>query len=261
MTVYDTGLREQSTIYVKDIGKTPCYPYLPALLSLSLSLTANPPNIGPQIAWRTVFILEYLGPILIHPILYFLLPGTYGASKIQTITFALVMFHFLKREFETFYIHRFSTATMPLRNLFNNSTHYWILGGVNLAYWNYRPNSPAALPSNPYITYPAIALFIVGEAGNLYTHVVLRNLRSSGGTERGIPKGWGFGLVTCPNYMFEAVAWLGVALLTWSWSSVLFLAVALLPMGSWAKKKEARYRKEFGNRYRRKRFVMLPGIW
>lgn len=35
LTVYDTGLREQSTIYVKDIGKTPCYPYLPALLSVS----------------------------------------------------------------------------------------------------------------------------------------------------------------------------------------------------------------------------------
>lgn len=171
------------------------------------------------------------------------------------------MFHFLKREFETFYIHRFSAATMPLRNLFNNSAHYWILAGVNLAYWNYRPTSPASLPSNPYITYPALALFIIGEAGNLYTHVVLRNLRSSGGTERGIPEGWGFGLVTCPNYMFEAVAWLGVALLTWSLSSVIFLTAALLPMGSWAKKKEAKYRKEFGNRYRRKRFVMLPGIW
>lgn len=171
------------------------------------------------------------------------------------------MIHFLKREFETFFIHRFSAATMPLRNLFNNSAHYWILAGGNLAYWNYRPGSPASLPSNPYITYPALALFIIGEAGNLYTHVVLRNLRSSGGTERGIPEGWGFGLVTCPNYMFEVVAWLGVALLTWSWSSVLFLAAALLPMGSWGKKKEAKYRKEFGSRYQRKRFVMLPGIW
>lgn len=234
------------------------------LYSLALSngkLPPHPPITGPQIAWRTTFILEYLGPILIHPILYFLLPGTSGASELQTYTFALVMIHFLKREFETFYIHRFSAATMPLRNVFTNSAHYWILGGVNLAYWNYRPASPATLPSNPYITYPALALFIVGEAGNLYTHIILRNLRSSGGTERGIPEGWGFGLVTCPNYMFEVVAWLGVALLTWSWSSVLFLAVSLLPMGSWGKKKEAKYRKEFGNRYQRKRFVMLPGIW
>lgn len=26
LTVYDTGLREQSTIYVKDIGTSPCHP-------------------------------------------------------------------------------------------------------------------------------------------------------------------------------------------------------------------------------------------
>lgn len=36
-TVHDTGLREQSTIYVKDIGKSPYYPYPPTLLSLSLT--------------------------------------------------------------------------------------------------------------------------------------------------------------------------------------------------------------------------------
>ncbi|KAL2059575.1 hypothetical protein ABVK25_000868 [Lepraria finkii] len=45
-----TGVREQSIIYVKDLG--------------------------PQIAWRTVFLVEYAGPLLIHPLLYFMLPYT-----------------------------------------------------------------------------------------------------------------------------------------------------------------------------------------
>ncbi len=190
-----------------------------------------------------------------------LLPSSSGPTQLQTLTFALINFHFLKRELETLFIHRFSAATMPLSNIFRNSAHYWLLAGVNMAFWNYRPSAPAALPSNPYITYPALLLYIIDELGNFYSYIVLRNLRSSGGTERGIPQGWGFGHVTCPNYMFEAVAWLGVALVSWSWSSVLFLALFLLPMGAWAKKKEGKYRREFGHKYQKKRFFMLPGLW
>lgn len=171
------------------------------------------------------------------------------------------MIHFVKRELETLFIHRFSAATMPILNIFKNSAHYWLLAGVNIAFWTYRPSAPAAGAANPYIIYPALLLYVIGEVGNLYTHVVLRNLRSSGGTERGIPQGWGFGLVTCPNYMFETVAWIGVGLVTWSWSAVIFLAAALVPMGLWARKKESRYRREFGGDYRKKRFVMIPGIW
>ncbi|KAH0267571.1 hypothetical protein KCU84_g20719, partial [Aureobasidium melanogenum] len=96
--------------------------------------------------------------------------------------------------------------------------------------------------------------------GNLNTHYVLRNLRSTGGTERGIPKGLGFGLVTCPNYMFEAVAWIGIWLASWSLSTGLFVVVAVGQMAVWAKKKERRYRKEFGDKYQKKRFSMLPGL-
>ncbi|MCJ1422349.1 3-oxo-5a-steroid 4- dehydrogenase [Sticta canariensis] len=227
LSVHSTGLREQSTVYVKDLG--------------------------PQLGWRTVFLVEYLGPILIHPILYAVLPSSSGPSQLQTLTFALIIIHFVKRELETLFIHRFSAATMPLLNIFKNSAHYWLLAGANIAFWTYRPFAPAAGPSNPYITYPAILLYVIGEVGNLYTHVVLRNLRSRGGKERGIPQGWGFGLVTCPNYMFETVAWVGVGLVAWSWSGVVFLVAALVPMGRWARKKESRYRQEFGEVYRAKR--------
>ncbi|CAF9942802.1 MAG: 3-oxo-5a-steroid 4- dehydrogenase [Alectoria fallacina] len=238
LSIDSTGLREQSTIYVKDLG--------------------------PQIAWRTVFLVEYLGPLLIHPLLYLILPSTpngSGPSQLQTLTLALVCLHFAKRELETLFVHRFSSATMPAFNIFKNSAHYWLLSGLNMAYWIYLPSAPAARESDPLITYPGLALFVIGELGNLSNHLTLRSLRSSGGAERGIPQGPGFGLVTCPNYMFETMAWIGIALVSWSWSTVLFAVVAAAQMGLWAKKKEARYRKDFGGKYQKKRFSMLPGIW
>ena len=214
---------------------------------------------GPQIQWRTVFIVEYLGPLLIHPLLYALLPDM--PSYLQTLSLTLVMLHFAKRELETIFIHRFSAATMPIYNIFKNSAHYWLLSGLNMAYWIYRPDSPAAGESNPFVTYTGLALFTIGELGNLSNHITLRNLRSSGSAERGIPQGLGFNMVTCPNYMFEVIAWVGIAMVSWSLSTVVFGIAATAQMVVWAKKKEARYRKEFGAKYQRKRYTMLPGIW
>ena len=239
-TVERTGLRSDSTVYVKDLG--------------------------PQIAWRTVFIIEYLGPLLLVPLVYYLRPFLYKnapaePSYLQTLSCVMLVLHFAKREFETILIHRFSSATMPARNIFKNSAHYWLLGGANIAYWIFAPTAPTAGPSNPLITYLAIALFVIGELGNLNAHLVLRGLRSSGGTERGIPSGLGFSLVTCPNYMFEAIAWVGIWLASWSLSTGLFVVVAVGQMAVWAKKKERRYRSEFGDKYHKKRFGMLPGLF
>lgn len=86
-------------------------------------------------------------------------------------------------------------------------------------------------------------------------------MRPAGTTARGIPKGFGFGIVTCPNYMFEAIAWVGISLVTRSWATALFVAVAGAQMGVWAKKKERRYRKEFGAAYKKKKFAMIPGVY
>ena len=149
---------------------------------------------------------------------------------------------------------------MPVFNIFKNSGHYWVLSGLLIAYFTYSPTSITAGPVIPALTYPALVLYIIGELGNLNAHLVLRSLRKPGGTERGVPKGLGFDWVTCPNYTFEILAWLAILMVNKSWSTAVFIAVAVTQMVLWAKKKESRYRKELGTAYKKKRFAMIPGV-
>lgn len=179
----------------------------------------------------------------------------------QTLSCITITLHFLKRELETLFVHRFSNATMPAKNIFKNSFHYWVLAGVLIAYFTYSPTSATAAPSNALLTGAGLAMFTVGELGNLNTHLVLRSLRSPGGTERGVPKGIGFDWVTCPNYLFESIAWIGILLINRSWSTAVFIVVAVGQMALWATKKENRYRNELGTKYRKKRYSMIPGVW
>lgn len=212
-----------------------------------------------------VFVIEYAGPLLIHPLIYFLRPYLFPSagppSTAQTLSCALIAVHFLKRELETLFVHRFSSATMPFTNVFKNSAHYWLLAGANIAFWTYKTNAPAATLTNPLIIFTALVLYTIGELGNLSTHLTLRGLRSAGGAERGIPKGLGFDWVTCPNYMFETIAWVGMLLMSFSLSTLIFVIVAVGQMAVWAKKKESRYRKEFGDKYSKKKFGMIPGLF
>jgi very-long-chain enoyl-CoA reductase len=222
--------------------------------------------LGPQLSWITVFIIEYLGPILIHIAVPLLRPYLYKSSapmsSTQYLSMAMIVLHFVKREYETLYVHKFSLSTMPFMNIFKNSFHYWMLSGANLAYWIYSPTSYTALssPTIDKVNMLGVAIYLFGEISNFKTHLTLSNLRSPGGTERAIPKGYGFGLVTCPNYLFELIAWTGVAIVNKSLATVLFGIVSGAQMYQWAIKKEKALRTEFPDTYRKKKYVLFPSL-
>lgn len=214
-------------------------------------------DLGPQISWRSVFLLEYLGPLLIHQ--GYLIHAVYFAKKeltlVQLLAYAMITFHFLKREYETVMVHRFSHATMPLMNLFKNSGHYWILSGFGIAHFLY---SDSFTNSNSIAQiYASVAVFIVAELANFRTHLILRDLRPAGTNTRAIPCGFGFSLVSCPNYFFEMVAWCAFSVMTGLPSAWFFTVVASGQMWLWAVKKHRRYLKEFPD-YPKNRKPMIP---
>ncbi|KAK6453985.1 3-oxo-5a-steroid 4 dehydrogenase [Scheffersomyces xylosifermentans] len=232
-------------------------------------------DLGPQISWRTVFVVEYLGPLLIHP-LFFTLSSIYGVKDVQhtqTQKFAyyFVLFHFIKRELETIFLHKFSNATMPAFNIFKNSSHYWILSGFNLAYFVYGPDASSDNIAKKYLFYvndlPSIynyaltGLFLFAELSNFTTHYILANLRSEDSKKYVIPFGYGFDLLACPNYTFESLAWLSYALLVGNWSAWVFLFVATGQMYLWAVKKQKRYLQTFGDEYKKlRRSTYIPYV-
>jgi len=217
-------------------------------------------DLGPQIAWKHVFLLEYLGPIIVWGFFSiqpgFIYGSTPGLTFYQKVAFACWMGHYLKREFETLFIHRFSHATMPLSNLFKNCSYYWF----NTALIAYFVNHPLFTPPQEHYFHIGLALFVLCEIGNFITHVQLMNLRPAGSTERNIPRGFMFNLVSCPNYTFEILAWIGFSILTQTLTAYLFTIMGAAQMTDWALKKHRAYRKDFPD-YPRHRKILIPFIF
>ncbi|KAL9714458.1 Very-long-chain enoyl-CoA reductase [Leucoagaricus gongylophorus] len=227
-------------------------------------------DLGPQIGWRTVFFVEYVGPLFIHPLFYYFPKFWYGQdvvhSSLQKYVYVFVMLHFIKRELETFFVHRFSAGTMPFFNIFLNSSHYHILGGLFLAFDIYHPkfslNSPYIIDTyhdDKDFLYVAAGLWAFAELSNFHTHMTLRSLRPPGTRTRAIPHGYGFSFVSCPNYFFEILAWSVIAVITNSIAAWIFLVVAIFVMSIWAIKKHRNYKKEFGKDYP-KRQAIFPFV-
>jgi len=61
-----------------------------------------------------------------------------------------------------------------------------------------------------------LTTFQFAEMSNLHTHLTLRSLRPEGTRKRAIPHGYGFDLVSCPNYFFEIMGWAVIAIMTGS---------------------------------------------
>lgn len=224
-------------------------------------------DLGPQLGWRTVYLIEYLGPLLIHPLFYYYFSLKRELSPTQTAALWMATLHFFKRELETLFVHKFSNATMPAFNIFKNSGHYWILSGINIALFVYGGSSNSSLlfrvaEHDTTLIYIVLAVWVFAELSNLKTHVTLAGLRSDASSkEYVIPRGYGFNLVSFPNYFFESLGWLAFAVLVGNWSAWLFLVVGTGQMYIWAVQKHRKYLKLFGDDYKKlNRKAMFPWL-
>ncbi|KAF0983599.1 hypothetical protein FDP41_010664 [Naegleria fowleri] len=222
-------------------------------------------DLGPQVAWRTVFLTEYFGPIFAFPLAYYLSPYIHGEqvqlNQTQIIATVLFIVHFVKRELETIFVHVFGNDTMPLFNLFKNSIYYWGYAFL-VAYFTIHPKyqSPAE-----WQVYVGAAGTVLSMLGNFYCHIILKNLRQPGSRERKIPRGFLFEYVTCPNYTFEIMEWFFFSFMIQSIPCLLYTLSGAGQMLPWAIKKHVGLKKLFDGKdgrelYPKNRKVLIPFI-
>ena len=242
-----------------------------AAYGVSSPAILNFKDLGPQIGYRTVFLLEYLGPMIfvafwaIRPAVVFGpsqdLFSDPKASWVAKLAVVCWIVHFMKRELETLFVHKFSRPTMPLSNLFKNCAYYWTFGAVI----GYPLCSPKYVAPSDNFVYAGLAIFIVSEIGNLICHLMLSNMRpAEGSKKRDIPRGFLFDLVSCPNYTFEVASWVGFSIMTEGMQirfSYLFTLVGFLQMADWANKKHREYIKSYEEYKGLRRKAIVPFIY
>ena len=142
------------------------------LTKVPTGITLKLKNLGPQITWKFVFFIEYLGPIVILPILY-LLGQRAEYNEIQHIALGMGILHYLKREFETGFVHVFSRASMPKSRCIKNCLHYWVLFGLfnGIELFLFPKAFPKGHTYSPPILMAIVVAWLVFEFCNLLCHL------------------------------------------------------------------------------------------
>merc|ERR1712179_93954 len=173
---------------------------------------------GTQIGWTTVFLAEYMGPLIVYLLFYTRPWIVYGdttdkeMSSTAHIAAAAWSFHYAKRVLETIFVHRFSNATICELGNFT----------IHILLRNLRP----AGSKERKIPYP--------------NSNPLSQMQS---------------LVSCPNYTYEIGAWISFSIMTSCLPVGLFTLAGAYQMIIWAQGKHRNYKKEFKDYPRRKAII------
>jgi len=221
-------------------------------------------DLGPQIAFRPVYLFEYAGPWFIYGLFALHLLPVYGSkaetplTMTQKVAFLLWMVHYTKRILESIFVHEFGTLTMPIFNLFKNCAYYWSFAAAV----GYNVNIPTdkELPSwHLYIGFPWFCVFMTL---NFICHLKLKYMRPKGTNAFVIPHGFLFEYITCPNYFCEIMTWFGFNILTgFTPAGIAFNIVGALQMIQWATQRRDKFVKLFGNKWPKNRWVLFPFIY
>ncbi|KAK9828921.1 hypothetical protein WJX72_002790 [[Myrmecia] bisecta] len=174
--------------------------------------------------------------------------GQIGYSKFCRASKLLLAFHFLKRELEVLFLHQYSSRA-ELEAVSTAGIGYTLL--------------TVQVPDHAYEQLPllvGLAMFVTGELGNFYHHYLLASLRSTGQHGYVLPTRGLFDRVSCPHYLFEIIAWVGIATV----SQHLLNLLSAFGMGSYLLGRAAAtthwYRQKFDD-YPKDRKHVLPYVF
>ncbi|KAG7359751.1 3-oxo-5-alpha-steroid 4-dehydrogenase-domain containing protein [Nitzschia inconspicua] len=133
---------------------------------------------------------------------WFLLPLIKDSTP--TVAGWLVFAHFVKRDLEVLFLHKYSGSTEL--DAARMIAFVYALTALMICFVS-TPTTELASRE----VFSGVSLFVVGSLGNLYNHYLLAKLRSDSIKKYVAPRGGLFQFVAAPHYLFELLAWLGIA--------------------------------------------------
>lgn len=186
--------------------------------------TTNPTPYSKFAAQSTAKLPSRQGMLLIYTPSALLAAGLdffqNTAASTTTLAGPLVTIHFLKRVLESAFLHKYS-GNMDAGTSVGISSYYCLV--TALLVLTAQPiqdvlfSTATSISSFTTIQKVGMSLFILGEVGNLYHHYILRQLRNNNNNstkdvKRYIaPTGGLFQYAAAPHYLFEIIAFLGIA--------------------------------------------------
>merc|ERR1719343_1067217 len=184
-------------------GKTERTSPVPYSKFANLSATAAEAKVPSKIG----MLMIYVPATIVAFVFQFILPQLAMVSHKPTTAGFLVFAHFLKRDAEVLFLHKYSGDVERVTATAIGISY--AITALMICLLSKPFQAEAALASGPL-------LFAVGSLGNLYHHYLLARLRSKGTSnsktkEYRAPSGGLFEYVAAPHYFFELVAWAGIA--------------------------------------------------
>ncbi|KAL2526073.1 3-oxo-5-alpha-steroid 4-dehydrogenase family protein [Abeliophyllum distichum] len=173
---------------------------------------------------RTGMLFLYTPAFLAGLASFWIFPD--GGTRFMMLKFA-VTFHFLKRDLEVLFLHKFS-GFMVLDSVIIISVSYFTAAASMIYLQHLTLGFREPLVDLKYL---GLLLFVVGICGNFYHHYLLSKLREKNEKGYQIPRGGLFSMVICPHYLFEIIVFLGISLISqtpFSYSTAIGIALYLV---------------------------------
>jgi very-long-chain enoyl-CoA reductase len=182
-----------------------------------------PSRLGMTLIYAPAFIVSTV------MMTYYYFHSAMSSSLVIPLATVFLVIHFTKRLLETYFVHVYSGSVSF--NLSMGIGMYYAMVTLLISTVAAKGGGGVAdLLSGQTVEIPTMVgslLFVIGSLGNLYHHVLLSSLRqkpnkSNLASKRMTtskqtsiyvaPKGGWFQYVAAPHYLFELVAWLGIAM-------------------------------------------------
>lgn len=188
--------------------------------NLPYSKFASNSGVSPRLG----MFLIYFFPILGYSF-------TISSEKLKHLPVILltgaVIVHFAKRCLESLFLHIYS-GKIGILAVILISFAYTNICILIASKTNQLSSDFLSKVPTPQLVFGCL-LFAVGELGNLWHHILLRNLRSTSQTKTyQMPQGGLFPYLVCPHYTLEIIAWIGIAYLSAHWETFALTLVMVL---------------------------------